>query len=532
MKKILFVIFTEDFSWGAAILASLAQQLGWYVDVLCVYREDTAADFTKHLETFRPNVVAVSFMSYDRRLALTIARLAKQMGIRVIAGGVHPTFLPQDVVSTKLFDAIVVGDGMGVLKNLLDNIDRLERGRVVQGERHPDRSLYTRLFYSDTQIKRMKQTQSAMLLSSQGCPFKCRFCASGALKYIAYSPKEIVGILDRLHTDYGVINFQFFDDLFAHSAHRCRSIHQEVIKHFSKETKISYGNFVQARASTFNSSIADELVAMGIDCVNFGIETTSTKLIKFLNKNQTEEDCYKAMRICEEYGLVRKVNLMFGIPTQDRDDYESTLRFVKETNPEIKTCFIYAPMPGSDLYNYCFNNNFLPANYDRNSFDWFDDQPDGFVEIQCRLQNVDYDMAIEYKNCIETLGDQMECLLPKVHALDRLPWVIIGTSKTFYFKRFIERLSAIEHCNCLGYIDLAEGGGFSVDKSLPIKVFAGGKQTKPINCITYCYLGGDDFNFMHRIANEYFGNIPLISLASYRNHSLIDIEKLIQTQSS
>lgn len=527
MKKILFVIFTDDFSWGAGILASFAQKLGWHVDVLCIYRENISENFIRYLGSFRPNVVAISFMSYDRRLALTIAQLSKQMGIKVVAGGVHPTFLSQDVVATGLFDAVVVGDGMGILECLLENIGRLERGQVIQGQRHPDRSLYTQLFYSDSQIQRMKRTQSAMVLSSQGCPYKCNFCASSALEYIAYSPKEIVGMLDRLYYEYGVDNFQFFDDLFAHSAHRCSSIHQEVVNHFSINTKIRYGNFVQARVSTFDKYIADELVAMGIDCINFGIETTSPKLIKFLNKKQTQEDCYNAMRICEEYGLVRKVNLMFGIPTQDQDDYESTLRFVKETNPEIKTCFIYAPMPGSSLYDYCFDNNFLPSSYDRNSFDWFDDQPDGFVEIQCRLQNVDYDMAMEYKNNIEQSGDQVECLLRRARMVDHLPWVIIGTSKTFYFKKFIERLSSIELINCLGYIDLEEGSGFTINKSLRVKAYDKSMHTKPINCVTYCYLGGDDFNFMHRVACEYFGEIPLISLASYKNHSLDDIEKLI-----
>lgn len=528
MKRLLLVIFTDNFSWGAAILASLAQGHGWEVDILYLPREDASMRFIAYAEDFRPDLVAVSFMSYDRRQALAVARFSKQMGIQVIAGGVHPTFLPKDVVSTGLFDAVVVGDGMGVWENLLDNVHRLSDSRLIQGKRHVNRSLYTRFFYSDSQIKRMVHTRSAMLLSSQGCPLKCRFCASGALEYIAYSPEEIVSMLDRLFTEYGVHNFQFFDDLFALSARRCRSIHQAVLNHFGEDANIGYGNFVQARTSTFNESIAEELVKMGVGCVNFGVETTSPKLLKFLDKRQKQEDCYNAMRICKEFGLIRKVNLMFGIPTQNREDYESTLRFIEETNPEIKTCFFFVPLPGSDLYDYCFNNGYIPNGRDRDRFDWLDDRPDGFAEIQCRLQNVDYEMAIVFKDRIEKSGDQIESLLQRVRVVDQKPWVILGTSKAYYFKRFIERLSSIELSNCLGYVDLEEEGGFSVDKTLKVQKYNWNSAEKPLVGVTYCYLGGEDFGFMQRATNEYFGEIPLISLASYGNHSVGDIERLAQ----
>ena len=169
MKKLLFVIFTENFSWGVSILASLAKNHGWEVDILFLSREeDISARFIAHTESFRPDLVAISFMSYDRRQALIVAELAKQMGIKVVAGGVHPTFLPKDVIATGLFDAVIVGDGMGVLVELLDNSHRLEKSQLIQGKRHDDRSLYAHLFHSTTQIERMERTRTAMLLSSQG----------------------------------------------------------------------------------------------------------------------------------------------------------------------------------------------------------------------------------------------------------------------------------------------------------------------------------------------------------------------------
>jgi radical SAM superfamily enzyme YgiQ (UPF0313 family) len=451
------------------------------------------------------------------------------MKIKVICGGVHPTFMPLDVALTDKFDAIVEGDGMGVWEEILNSYHCLSNSKIIKGKRHHSKELYTRFFYSFSQKERMIKTRTTMLLSSQGCPYKCRFCASSRLQYLAYSPDEIVGMMSRLNSKYGVDNFQFFDDLFACSARRCRNIRVKVSEYFGTKNNIKYGNFVMARAAGFNEAIAEELVKMGVGCVNFGIETVSPKLLSFLNKKQTREDCYKAMRICQDFGLIRKVNLMFGIPTQDQEDYEYSLQFVKETKPEIRSCFFFAPLPGCELYDYCFDNSYLPNSYDRNRFDWFDAKTDGFADIQCRLNKVDYEMGIAYREKIEQSDYQLENLFERIKLVDRHPWVVIGSSRTYYFKKFLKKLSPMECSNCLGCINLEEEGEFLIEHDPKLQKYNKSYPNKPCLCVTYCYLGGEDFNFMRRAVDRYFGDIPLISLSSFNSHSVRDIENMTES---
>ena len=52
----------------------------------------------------------------------------------------------------------------------------------------------------------------------------------------------------------------------------------------------------RAKADSFDANVAAELVKLGVETVNFGIETASPKLLKFLNKRQTAEDAYRACR--------------------------------------------------------------------------------------------------------------------------------------------------------------------------------------------------------------------------------------------
>lgn len=518
------VIFTQDFSWGAAVLSAYARELGWEADILFLHSSDIAERFHAYVDEYRPDLVAISFMSYDRWKAFLVAEHARKCQIKVICGGIHPTFMPMDVAASQRFDAIVTGDGLGVWEEVLTQYRGLENSQIIKGKRHENRERYTTFFYSTSQIQRMKKTKSAMLLSSQGCPFKCRFCASSKLDYLAYSPDEIVGMMARLNFEFGVNNFQFFDDLFAWNAQRCRNLHKKVVARLGPEIK--YGNFVMARASGFDEPLVEALVEMGVDCVNFGIETASPKLLSFLNKKQTQEDCYKAMEICRDYGLIRKVNLMFGIPTQDQDDYELTLQFVRETQPEIKSCFFYMPLPGSDLYEYCFDNNYLPASFKRHAFDWFEARPDGFADIQCRLKGIDYEMAGLYRDRIEQLDVHLEALLKRASIVDTVPWVIAGSSRTYYYKKFIEKLSGGHYTNCLGYMDFEKDGEFVLEEQEGLKAYVQ-NDCRPHLAVTYCHLDSEDYHFIKRSVEQMWGDMPLISLASFKNHSLSEIESVL-----
>jgi len=532
MKKILYTIVTENFSWGVGILASLAQEYGWEVDILYIPKNGGYELFIEKSQDYHPDLLAISFMSYDRKRALDVAAHAKKIGIKAICGGVHPTFMAKDVAHMDLFNAIVVGDGTGVWKDMLDNYNNLPINTIIKGKGNPDKTLYTKQFYSSSQIEDMKQSKTAMLLSSYGCPFKCSFCASSSLKYLANRPEEIVDMMSRIYNEYGVNNFQFFDDLFASTAQRCRNIHNKVIEHFGVQANIKYGNFVMARASGFNKAIAAELVKMGVECVNFGIETASPKLLKFLRKGQTYEDAYNAMNICKEYGLIRKVNLMFAIPTQDEEDYEYTLNFVEKTNPEIKSCFYFCPLPGSELYDYCFDNNYLPGHCDRERFNWFTSMPDGFADLQFKMNNIDYEMAADYRRRIEQVGIKKDYLKDCSKALDEFPWIIIGSSKTYYYKVFLEKLSKFDFNNCLGYIDTNKEGAYAIHGDFNLSEYDSTSSRKPLVCVTYCYLGGGEFQFMQRAVWEIFGEIPLVSLASWKNHNKNDIEHIVSSSKS
>ena len=124
MAKVLFASFLSEISYANSILAHLALDYGHQVDITSFTRSITLEICIRVAEIY-PTVLCVSFMLYSRDEAVQLARIAKTRGIKTVAGGVHPTLCPDDVLKTGCFDCVVKGDGAGVLVDILNNIDTL-----------------------------------------------------------------------------------------------------------------------------------------------------------------------------------------------------------------------------------------------------------------------------------------------------------------------------------------------------------------------------------------------------------------------
>ncbi len=508
------------------MLCNAAQAHGWTVDILYVPPGDDALGLLSHIRTYKPDLVGFSIKSFERKQAFEIAAAVRNASsVKTIAGGVHPTLMPEEAVQSGLFDGVIVGDGMGVIARTLDDYQQLD-GTVITGEPHPDKELYCRFFYSQSQKKRMRGTETASLLSTHGCPYHCKFCHAGRDKYQVFPIEHVARSALNLYKDYGVRSFHFLDDLFATNVKRLRQFRRIVEETFPE---LSFSSQVSGRANSFTREIADELVLLGVETVNFGIETASTRLLELLNKKQTVEDCYRAMEVCRDTGLNCVVNLMFGFPIECEQDYMDTLEFVQKTQPDHIHPFFFTPYPGTELYDYCFDNHLFPESYDRNRFDWFEPQGKGISGIQARLKGVDYDLALQYVERIKDAVNRDKALFERMEIIDRTPWVLVGTSRHYYFGLLLKTLSGREWRNCLGYINMDEEAGFVLeDSEIRIPMYNRREDNVPLCCATYSFIGSDYATVQRYLEMQFEEGMPLISISSFRrSHSAAEIRSIL-----
>ena len=450
--KIVFGIFSDPMSIPASMMSAyILKNKGWDVDTI-FFQDNDENKIIEQLTDSRIDILALSMKTFERSLAFQVAALAKKIGIKVICGGTHPTYAPEDVQSSLLFDAIIVGDGMGVLDDILDNHHELKDNTVISGKTLKDKRFYAMRYYTEKQKQLIQSSKMYELLTNIGCFGKCTFCATNRNFFkIPIDVCAEVLIQDAKELDFKSVCVH--DDIFTLSAKRLKQF-----RTLLEKEGMSFFFHVNGRTSIFAEKVAEELIAFGATDIVFGVETASSKLSTFLRKKGSYEDACRTAIICRKYDLPFKINLLLGLPTQDKEDYELTLDFLQETKPDTIYLNHFVPFPGSYLFDYCIKNGYMPDNWSYKDYCGVSrDNKDfkGFRQGFGMLKQIDYELVEYYHKKIKEFENQLKdtIIYSKIKEIDDRPWVIFGTGTYFY--RVIDRiwLHKTNWKNLLGFYD-------------------------------------------------------------------------------
>ncbi|MFH1822892.1 MAG: cobalamin-dependent protein, partial [Patescibacteria group bacterium] len=83
-------------------------------------RDDLIKDLQEKINSFKPNLIAISCSSYEYDHLLDFwPEIKISEETKVIIGGVHSVLKPDEVISTKLFDMVCIGDGEEAFEEIL-----------------------------------------------------------------------------------------------------------------------------------------------------------------------------------------------------------------------------------------------------------------------------------------------------------------------------------------------------------------------------------------------------------------------------
>jgi len=431
---------------------------------------------------FQPDIVGISCSTFNRGSVEKICRWFNENHpqIKIVLGGVHVSFLPEQALVNYGADYVVIGEGELTFKELCNSIDGkvplkdvkgiayLDKGQVVIAEPRervqdldelplPDFSFASEL---------IKQSGIGFVITSRGCPVRCHFCSSGSYwgqKVRVNSPRRVVDMMEALMDDYGVKKIFFHDDTFNLSKKRVNEICDEIM---ARGLKVEWG--VSCRVHPVSEEMIDKMVNAGCKHFCWGIETGSKAMLLKLNKKITQEQIKNAYELCRKH--LGKISVgaftMIGNPGDDEETVKESIEFIN-TLPLTdcpSTSLLYV-LPGTQLYF-----DLKKENPDIDNF-WIRHGEIMFYEKENpksqlrkwagRISNsgekIDFDIANHFWNNI-LFGEVPKPVLPKVatHGSE-LDHIIPPEIKENEFYSLIKNLASIDEIKTV--LEIGSSGG-------------------------------------------------------------------------
>src|SRR5215204_815520 len=169
--------------------------------------------------------------------ALAVSRAVKRSdpGCTVVWGGWHPSLFAAECLEDPAVDIVVSGQGEEAFRDVVDALIAGKAVDVHQARPLKDLNTLPAHDYSLIPVERyfaLKGSRQIDYISSQGCRFRCAFCADPAVfnrGWTGLEPERIADEIAFLHRRYAVEDISFQDETFFTQASRVNALAEQFL---------------------------------------------------------------------------------------------------------------------------------------------------------------------------------------------------------------------------------------------------------------------------------------------------------------
>lgn len=337
---------------GTFILATMMKKRGWKAEI--IIEDILSIDYNDFADV---DVVGISTITPTADNAYSIADTLRKMGIPVIMGGPHVTFLPEEALDHA--DFVIRGEGETPLMKLIDawesnanysdipNLSYIKDGAIKHNpmlsfEKNLDQFPMCDL----SLIKNGTELKVIPVQTSRGCPYDCSFCSVTGMfgkKYRFRSTEHILEEL-RFHKKSGKMIF-FYDDHFAANRKRAKELLTAMI-----DQGLTFKWSTQVRADIVKDrELMGLMKRSGCHTLFIGFESTNPESLKEMKKQQTVDDIVNAVNVIHSYNINIHGMFVHGFDRDTEESVKHTVSFAKKLMLSSAQFLILTPFPGSEL---------------------------------------------------------------------------------------------------------------------------------------------------------------------------------------
>jgi anaerobic magnesium-protoporphyrin IX monomethyl ester cyclase len=338
---------------GLPIIGAALKKAGHDVRIYCAQaapldREDISS----------ADLIGISTTTSTAPAAFALADGLRAAGLRVVIGGPHPTFLPEDVLPHAEFVARGEG-GDGLMLELVEALSGSRDLESIRGlsfwrdgvpvhneprERCVDLdSLPVPDFSLIVGGERMRETP---MMTSLGCPFDCTFCTVSMMfgrKYRFRSPESVIAELEARRPR----AVFFYDDNFAADKRRLKKLLSMMI-----DRGLTPRWQAQVRADVARD---EELLTLmqrsGCHRLELGFESVDQATLDGYDKVQTVEDIRKCIAALHRHGIKCHGMFVVGADTDTITTANDTVAFAEKHGIDSIMLNVLTPGVGTKQYD-------------------------------------------------------------------------------------------------------------------------------------------------------------------------------------
>lgn len=284
-------------------------------------------------------LVAIFMSTPDAMRGYELADRFRAQGKIVVLGGLHASFLPDEVLMHS--DAVMIGEAESIWPQLLEDC---ANGQLRQRYQQDTPTCLSELApYPHQQLDLEPYSGMSSVVVSRGCKFKCSYCT--VHKFFPVMRNRPVGdVVDEIKAS-GLEYFELHaDNLIAdreYAMELCQAL---------KPLNIRW-----SAEATINIAQHDELLEAAAESGLFwllsGIETPSQAALKAAGKGFIRIDRTKEyIRKLHEYDIAVDSAMLFGFDEHSPDIFEETLNYVDDVELDMCHSVIVTPYPGTTLF--------------------------------------------------------------------------------------------------------------------------------------------------------------------------------------
>ncbi len=347
---------------GPITLATMLDRRGYDA---AVYNENVSGSVLDHPDAWEDlcaaDVVGISVMTPTANRGYRIAdRLRRAApGVRIVFGGVHATFLPEEALAHG--DVVVRGEGETVIEDIASGrvaggIVRAEPLGDLDSLPAPDFRLM-RDFDRLMRANGSRRLYELPVMTSRGCPYGCTYCSVARMfgrKVRRQSVGKVFGDL-RGYFDQGFRHFFFYDDNFTSDGPWARELLERMGKlpvRFNAQVRVDFA-WVDGERKKLDAALLAAMHRSGGDVLYIGYETVDESSAEawrkgYRGRGALETRLLEDTRILHDHGFWIHGMFILG-PDDTTETTERIVDFARRGGIETMQISILTPFPGTVL---------------------------------------------------------------------------------------------------------------------------------------------------------------------------------------